>query len=138
MVYAEVELKRKVDWRIVFTRNKENRTEYAKIDVLDNFSFSNKMLGLDLYLMHVEPIENSLKSTKIVQDKDSMEKTICFTNSRSKSKDKEGAIASRKLDSTLRRLEGDIQDVESVGGPSLNFIELQRDLLILISKYEFL
>jgi hypothetical protein len=39
MVYAEIELKRKVDWRTVFTRNKEDRTEYAKVDVPDNFSF---------------------------------------------------------------------------------------------------
>jgi hypothetical protein len=39
MVYAEIELKRKVDWRTVFTKNKEDRTEYAKADVPDNFSF---------------------------------------------------------------------------------------------------
>jgi hypothetical protein len=39
MVYAEIGLKRKVDWRTVFTRNKEDRTEYAKADVHDNFSF---------------------------------------------------------------------------------------------------
>jgi hypothetical protein len=39
MVYAEIELKRKVDWRTVFTRNKEDRTEYAKVDVPDNFNF---------------------------------------------------------------------------------------------------
>jgi hypothetical protein len=39
MVYAEIGLKRKVDWRTVFTRNKEDRTEYAKADVPDNFNF---------------------------------------------------------------------------------------------------
>jgi hypothetical protein len=39
MVYAEIELKRKVDWRTVFTRNKEDKMEYAKADVPDNFSF---------------------------------------------------------------------------------------------------
>ena len=39
MVYAEIELKKKVDWRTVLTRNKEDRTEYAKADIPDNFSF---------------------------------------------------------------------------------------------------
>jgi hypothetical protein len=63
-------------------------------------------------------------------------KTICFAKSGSRSEDEEGAIASRKLDSTLPRLEGDIQDAGSVGGPNLNLIELQRELIILTSKYE--
>jgi hypothetical protein len=49
-----------------------------------------------------------------------------------------GASASRKLDNTLPRLEGNIQDVESVDGPNLNLIELQRDLITLTSKYELL
>ena len=39
MVYIEVELKKKVDWRIVFTINKEDRTKYAKANIPDNFSF---------------------------------------------------------------------------------------------------
>ena len=39
MVYAEIELKKKVDWRTVLTRKKEDRTEYAKADIPDNFSF---------------------------------------------------------------------------------------------------
>jgi hypothetical protein len=65
-------------------------------------------------------------------------KAICFAKSGSRSEDKEGANASRKLDSTLPRLEGDIQDAGSVGGPNLNLIELQWDLIILTSKYEFL
>jgi hypothetical protein len=69
---------------------------------------------------------------------DSMGKTICFVKSGSRSEDEEGANASRKLDSTLPRLEGDIQDIGSVGGPNLNLIELQRDLIILASKYELL
>jgi hypothetical protein len=38
MLYAELELKRKVDWRTVFSRNKEDRMEYAERDVSDNFS----------------------------------------------------------------------------------------------------
>jgi hypothetical protein len=46
MVYAEIELKRKVDWRIVFTRNKEDRMEYAKADVPDNFSFFQQNVGV--------------------------------------------------------------------------------------------
>jgi hypothetical protein len=62
-----------------------------------------------------------------------VEKTICFAKSGSRSEDKEGTSASRKLDSTLPRLEGDIQDAGSIGGPNLNFIELQRDLVILTS-----
>jgi hypothetical protein len=41
----------------VVTSNKEDRTEYAKADVPNNFSFSHKMSGFDLHLMHVEPIE---------------------------------------------------------------------------------
>jgi hypothetical protein len=38
MLYAELELKRKVDWQTVLTRNKEDRMEYAERDVPDNFS----------------------------------------------------------------------------------------------------
>jgi hypothetical protein len=39
MVYTDIVLKKKVDWRTMLTRNKEDRTEYAKADVSDNFSF---------------------------------------------------------------------------------------------------
>jgi hypothetical protein len=46
MVYAEIEMKRKVDWRTVLTRNKEDRTEYAKSDVPHNFSFFPKNVGV--------------------------------------------------------------------------------------------
>jgi hypothetical protein len=65
-------------------------------------------------------------------------KTICFAKSKSRSEDEEGANTSRKLDINLPRLEGDIQDAGSVGGPNLNLIELQRDLATLTSKYELL
>jgi hypothetical protein len=65
-------------------------------------------------------------------------KAICFAKSGSRSEDEEGASASKKLDSTQPSLEGDIQDAGSVGGPNLNLIELQRDLVILTSKYELL
>jgi hypothetical protein len=58
MVYAKLQLKRKVDWRTLLTKNKEDITEYAKADVPDNFNFFfHKMSGFDLRLMHVEPIE---------------------------------------------------------------------------------
>jgi hypothetical protein len=67
-----------------------------------------------------------------------VEKAICFAKSGSRSEDEEGASASRKLDSTLSRLEGDIQDVGSIGRPNLNLIELQQDLITLTSKYELL
>jgi hypothetical protein len=71
-------------------------------------------------------------------DEDSVGKAICFAKSGFRSEDEEGASASRKLDSTLPRLEGDIQDVGSVGGLNLNLIALQWDLVILTSKYELL
>jgi hypothetical protein len=79
-----------------------------------------------------------LRSTKTIWDEDSVGKAICFAKSRSRSEDEEGANASRKLDITLPRLEGDIQDAGSVGGPNLNLIKLQRDLITLASKYELL
>jgi hypothetical protein len=138
MLYAELVLKRKVDWRTLLTRNKKNRTEYAEKDVPNNFNFFPQNVGVGLALDAREANQNTLRSTKIVQDEDSVEKTICFAKSRSRSEDEEGASASRKLDITLPRLEGDIQDAGSVGGPNLNLIELQRDLTTLTSKYELL
>jgi hypothetical protein len=138
MVYAEIELKRKVDWRTVFTRNKEDRTEYVKADVLDNFSFFRQNVGVGHALDACGANQNTLRSTRTVLDEDSVGKAICFAKSESRSEDEEGASASRKLDSTLPRLEGDIQDVGSVGRPNLNLIELQRDLIIFTSKYELL
>jgi chromosome segregation ATPase len=138
MVYAEIELKRKVDWRTLFTRNKEDRTKYAKANVPDNFSFFQQNVGVGPALDARGANRNTSRSTRIVHDEDSLEKTICFAKSGSRYKDEGGASASRKLDSTLPRLEGDIQDVGSVGGSNLNLIELQRDLIILTSKYELL
>jgi hypothetical protein len=75
---------------------------------------------------------------KIVQDKDSVGKAIWFPKNGSRSEDEEGASASRKLDTSLPRLEGDIQYTGSVGGPTSNLIELQRDLTTLTAKYELL
>jgi hypothetical protein len=138
MVYAEIELKRKVDWQTLFTRNKEDRTEYAKADVLDNFSFFRQNVGVGPTFDARGANRNTSRSTRTIRDEDSVEKAICFAKSGSRFEDEEGASASRKLDSTLPRLEGDIQDAGSVGGPNLNLVELQRDLIILTSKYEFL
>jgi hypothetical protein len=138
MVYAKIVLKRKVDWRTVFTRNKEDRTEYVEADVPDNFNFFRQNAGVRPALDARGANRNTSRSTKIVQDEDSVGKAICFAKSGSRSEDEEGASASKKLDSTLPRLEGDIQDVGSVGRPNLNLIELQRDLIILTSKYELL
>jgi hypothetical protein len=138
MVYVEIELKRKVDWRTLFTRNKEDKTEYAKADVPDNFNFFRQNVGVGLVLDARGANRNTSRSTKIIWNENSVEKTICFTKSGSRSEDEEGASASRKLDSTLPRLEGDIQDAGSIGGPNLNLIELQQDLIILTSKYELL
>ena len=67
-----------------------------------------------------------------------MGKIICFEKSKSKSEDEEGASTLRKLDNTMPKLKGDIQDVGSIGGPNLNLNDLQRDLTTLISKYESL
>ena len=67
-----------------------------------------------------------------------MGNTIFFEKGKSKLEDEEGAIASKKFDSAIARLEGDIQDVGSVGGPNLNLKNLQQELAILTSKYELL
>jgi hypothetical protein len=131
-------LKRKVDWRTILTRNKEDRMEYAEVDVPDNFSFFQQYAGVGPALDVRGANWNTSRSTKTLRDEDSVEKVICFAKSGSRSEDEEGANASRKLDSILPRLEGDIQDAGNVGGPNLNFIELQRDLITLISKYELL
>ena len=124
MIYVEIKLKRKVDWRTVLTRNKEDRMEYAKVDVPNNFNFFRQNVGVGPTCDICRANQNTLRSTKSLQDKDFVGKTICFAKSRSRSEDEEGANASRKLDNTLPRLEGDIQNVGSVGGPNLNLIDL--------------
>jgi hypothetical protein len=135
MVYAEIELKRKVDWQILLTRNKEDRTGYAKADIPDNFSFFQEKDGVRPALDALGANQNTSRSTRTVQDEDSVGKTICIAKSGSRSEDEEGVSASKKLDSTQPSLEGDIQDAGSVGGPNLILMELQRDLVILTSKY---
>ena len=67
-----------------------------------------------------------------------MGKAIYFGKNTSRSEDEESTNASRKLDSAMPRLERDIQDTGSVGGPNLNLNDLQQNLAILISKYELL
>jgi hypothetical protein len=111
-------------WRTVFTKNKEDRMEYAKANVPDIFRFFRQNVGVGSALDAHGANRNTSRSTKTVRDEDSVGKTIFFAKSGSWSEDKEGASASRKLDNTLPRLEGDIQ--------------LQRDLIILTSKYELL
>jgi hypothetical protein len=122
----------------VFTKNKEDRTGYEKANIPDNFSFFPQNVGVRLALDARGANRNTSRSMRTVRDEDSVGKAICFAKSGSRSEDEEGANTSRKLDSTLPRLEGDIQDAGSVGGPNLNLIELQWDLVILTSKYELL
>jgi hypothetical protein len=112
--------------------------EYAERDVPDNFSTFQPNVGVGPMLDAHGANRNTFRSTRIVQEEDSMEKAICFAKSGSRSEDEEGANASRKLDISLPRLEGDIQDAGSVGGPNSNLIELQWDLSTLTSKYGLL
>jgi hypothetical protein len=93
MVYAEIELKRKVDWRTVFTRNKEDRTEYAKVDVPDNFSFFRQNVGVGPILDARGANRNTSRSTKTVREEDSVGNAICLTKSGSRYEDEEGASA---------------------------------------------
>jgi hypothetical protein len=106
MLYAELELKRKVDWRTLLTMNKEDKTEYAEKDVPDNFSTSQQNIGVGPVLDAHRANRNTSRSTKTVWDKDFVGKAICFANTRSRSEDEEGASASRKLVISLPRLEG--------------------------------
>jgi hypothetical protein len=85
----------------MFIRNKEDRTEYAKVDVPDNFSFFRQNVGVGPALDARRANRNTSRSTRTVRNKDSVRKAICFAKSRSRSEDEEGASASRKLDSTL-------------------------------------
>jgi hypothetical protein len=66
MVYAEIELKRKVDWRTLLTRNKEDRTGYTKADIPDNFSFFQEKDGVRRALDARAANENTSRSTRTV------------------------------------------------------------------------
>ena len=107
MLYVELVLK-KVDWRSLLTRNLYDRTEYVEKDVPNNFSTFQQNVGVELVLDAHAANWNTSRSTKIVRDKDSVEKPICFAKNKSKSEDKKDSSASRKLDISLPRLEGDI------------------------------
>jgi hypothetical protein len=120
------------------TRNLYDRMEYTERDVPNNFSTFQQNVGVGPALDTHAANRNTSRSTKTVQDEDCVGKPICFAKSGSRSEDEEGASASMKLDISLPRLEGDIQDVGSVGGPNLNLIKLQRELITLTSKYELL
>ena len=67
-----------------------------------------------------------------------MGNATCFEKRKSRSEDEEGAIASKKLNSAITRLDADIQDAGNVGGPNLNLKDLQQELATLTSKYELL
>ena len=114
-----------MDWQIVFTKCKEDKMEYAKANIPEYFSFFRENVGDGPALDARGANRNTLRSKKLVQDGDSVEKTICFEKNKSRSKDKEGASASRKLDSAISRLEGDIENAGSVSGPNLNLHDLQ-------------
>jgi hypothetical protein len=87
MVYAEIVLKRKMDWRTVLTRNKEDRTEYAESDVPDNFSFFQQNAEVGPALDARGANRNTSRSTKTLRDEDYVEKAICFAKSGSRSED---------------------------------------------------
>jgi hypothetical protein len=120
------------------TRNKGDRTEYAERDMPNNFNTFQQSIGVGPALDAYGANQNTSRATKTIWDEDSVGKEICFAKSGSRSEDEEDASASRKLDTNLPRLEGNIQDVGSIGGPNSNLIELQWDLRALTSKYELL
>jgi hypothetical protein len=66
MLYAELELKRKVDWRTLLTRNKEDRTEYAEKDVPDNFSTFQQNVGVGPALDAHGANRNTSRSAKTI------------------------------------------------------------------------
>ena len=108
MIYTEIKLKRKVDWQTILTKKKEDKTEYTKTDIPDNFSFFWENIGVGPAPDACGTNRNTLRFMKSIHDKSSVEKTICFAKNKSRSEDEEGTNASRKLDSFLPRLEGDI------------------------------
>jgi len=136
MVYAELELKKKVDWRSVLTRNKEDRTEYSKPDIPDNFSFFQEDVGDGVAPAARGANQNSRRPKKSIRDEDSVGKAICLGKSRTRAEDEEAASASRKLDSAITRLEEDVQDAGSFYGPNSNLKDLQEEFATLTSKYE--
>jgi hypothetical protein len=60
----------------MFTRNKEDRTEYAKADVPDNFSFFQQNIGIGPALDVRGANRNTSRSMRIVWNEDSVGKAI--------------------------------------------------------------
>ena len=108
MAYAEIELKKTVNWQTVLTGNKEDRMEYTKADIFDNFNFFRQNVGNGPVPDARGANQNTHRSKKSVQDKDSVGKAICFKKSKSRSENEEKANASKKLDSAIPRLVGDV------------------------------
>jgi hypothetical protein len=74
--------------------------------VLDNFSTFQQNVGVGPTFDAYGANQNTSRSTRTVRDEDFVEKEICFAKSGSRSEDKEGANASRKLDISLPRWRG--------------------------------
>jgi hypothetical protein len=72
MLCAELELKRKVDWQTLLTRNKGDRIEYAERDVPENFNTFRQNVGVGPTLDAHRANRNTSRSTKTIWDKDSM------------------------------------------------------------------
>jgi hypothetical protein len=72
MVCGEIVLKRKVDWRTVLTRNKEDKTKYAEANVPDNFNFFRQNVGVGPALDARGANRNTSRSTKTLGEEDSV------------------------------------------------------------------
>ena len=66
MIYAKIEFKRKVDWQIILTRNKEDKTEYTKADIPDNFNFFWQNVGVGPTPDACKANQNTVRSTKSI------------------------------------------------------------------------
>jgi hypothetical protein len=66
MLYVELELKRKVDWRTLLTRNKEDKTEYAERDVPDNFSTFQQSVEVGHALVVYGANQSTSRATKTI------------------------------------------------------------------------
>ena len=78
MLYVELVLMRKVDWRLLLTRNKGDRMEYEEKDLLDNFSSFQQNVGIGFVLDVHGANQNTSRFTKTIHDEDSKGKKICF------------------------------------------------------------
>jgi hypothetical protein len=138
MLYAELVLKRKVDWRMVLIRNLEDRTEYAELDIPDNFGIppANIEEGAAL-VVHAGNLGTS-SGTGTEHDKDSIGRVIPVRDMGTRLKEVEATGASITLGIGLPRLELDIQKTTSASGPDVNVAQLQRDITTFGTKYKLL